>query len=264
MAVVTLLSEKNTISEPPKELLKGTRHLTAKEVYILIQNRNSSSDPDWKNVYVSDKEGAFCPEQILRSEFNGWVILGVIRPATLKYHDLELQTGIYRSLLENTVVGDDCVVRNVSYLSNYHIGNRVLLFNIQEMSCTVHSKFGVGILKEGEPESNRVWIGVGNENDNRAVLPFTEMITADAFLWSRYREDKTLMQRLVELTEYGNDKKNNTFGVVEDDAVIKNCTLLKDAKICSCAYIKGAFKLKNITVLSSAEVSSDGEGCRNG
>src|SRR5574344_2093532 len=261
MPTVTLLSEKKNDSVPPKELLQGKRHLTAKEVYVLIQNRNSSSDPDWQNVYVSDIEGAFCPDQILRSEFNGWVVLGVIRPATLKYHDLELKTGVYRSLLENCVIGDDCVVRNVSYLSNYRIGNRVLLFNIQEMSCTNHSKFGVGILKEGEPESNRVWIGVGNENDNRSILPFESMIAADAFLWSRFREDKDLMQKFIGLTEYGNDKKNNTYGIVENDAVIKNCTLLKDAKIGKSAYIKGAFKLKNITVLSSAEEESQiGEG----
>src|SRR5574344_1441470 len=260
MVTVTLLT--NTAAEKPSDdMLAGKRHLTAKEVYTLISNRNSSSDPDWQNVYVSEEDGAFSPEQILQSEFHGWVIIGRLRPATLKYHDLELKTGIYRSLLENTVIGDDCVVRNVSYLSNYHIGDRVLLFNIQEMSCTNHSKFGNGVLKENEPESNRVWIGVGNENDQRSVLPFEDMITADAFLWSRFREDKDLMKRFLELTEYGNDKKNDTFGIVEDDAVIKNCTLLKDAKIGKSAYIKGAFKLKNITVLSSAEEESQiGEG----
>lgn len=260
MVTVTLLT--NTAAEKPSDdMLAGKRHLTAKEVYTLISNRNSSSDPDWQNVYVSEEDGAFSPEQILQSEFHGWVIIGRLRPATLKYHDLELKTGIYRSLLENTVIGDDCVVRNVSYLSNYHIGDRVLLFNIQEMSCTNHSKFGNGVLKENEPESNRVWIGVGNENDQRSVLPFEDMITADAFLWSRYRDDKVLMQKFIDLTEYGNDKKLNTFGIVEDDAVIKNCTLLKDAKIGRCAYIKGAFKLKNITILSSPEEDSQiGEG----
>ena len=261
MVTVTLLTENSEVSIPPADLLVGKRHLTAKEVYTLISNRNSSSDPDWQNVYVSDEEGAFYPDQILQSEFHGWVIIGRLHPATLKYHDLELKTGIYRSLLENTVLGDDCVVRNVSYLSNYHIGSRVLLFNIQEMSCTNHSKFGNGILKENEPEANRVWIGVGNENDQRSVLPFEDMITADAYLWSRFREDKVLMQKFIDLTEYGNDKKLNTYGIVENDAVIKNSTLLKDAKIGSSAYIKGAFKLKNITILSSEdEVSQIGEG----
>ncbi len=260
MPNVTPLTNNNSCL-PPHELLQGKRHLTAKEVYTLIQNRNISTDPDWQNIYVSDTPGEFSAEQIVQSEFSGWVILGVIRPAMLKFHDLELKTGVYRSVLHNVMTGDDCVLHNVSYLSNYRIGNRVMLFNIQEMSCTDHSKFGEGILKEGEPESNRYWIGVGNENGERGVLPFTSMIPADAYIWSRYREDKKLMERFVELTEYGNTRQNNTYGIVEDDAVIKNCTLLKDAKIGKCAYIKGAFKLKNITVLSSEdEPSQIGEG----
>ena len=87
------------------------------------------------------------------------------------------------------------------------------------------------------------------------------MIPADAYLWSRYREDKKLMERFVELTEFGKSKKNETFGIVEDDAVIKNSTIIKDAKIGKNAYIKGAFKLKNITILSSPQEQSQvGEG----
>ena len=261
MPTVTLLSSQVSESIPDKALLKDKRHLTAKEVYVLIQNRNVSSDPDWQNVWVSAKPGEFFPEQIIQSEFSGWVVLGSIRPATLKFHDLELKTGIYRSFLKNVATGDDCVMHNVSYLENYRIANRVLLFNIQEMSCTSHSKFGNGVLKQGESEDVRVWIGVGNENGNRSVLPFESMIPADAYLWSRYRENKALMQRFVELTENGNDKSTPTYGIVCDDAVIKNCTLIKDAKIGNDAYIKGAFKLKNITVLSSAEEPSQiGEG----
>ncbi|MBR1912772.1 MAG: DUF4954 family protein, partial [Treponema sp.] len=234
MSQVTVLSKEKKASEYDVHI-EGKRRLFPAEIYTLIQNRNISSDPDWQNVYVSDKPGEFDPSLIIQSEFNGLVVLGCIRPATLKYHDLELRTGIYRSVLYNVTIGNDCVVHNVSYLSNYTIGNRVMLFNIQEMSCTEHSKFGEGILKEGEPEENRIWIGVGNENGNRSVLAFRDMIPADAYLWSRYREDSALMKRFVELTESGNDGKNNTVGVVEDDVVIKNCTLLKDAYVGSFA-----------------------------
>ena len=239
----------------------GKRHLTPDEISVLLRNGNVSSDPDWQNVFVPEGEGEFNPSLISWSVFNGVIVLGLVRPATLRFHDLELNTGIYRSVLYDVVIGDDCVVHNVGYLSNYKIGDRVMLFNVQEMSCTKHSKFGEGILKEGEGEENRIWIGVGNENGNRGILAFTDMIAADAFLWSRFREDSLLMSRFVELTEAGNDGKNNTFGIVEDDVVIKNCTLLKDARIGSFAYIKGAFKLKNITVLSSEqEPSQIGEG----
>lgn len=260
MSRVTVLTKEN-LKQEYNAVIEGKRKLTPAEIYILIQNRNISSDPDWQNIYVSSVPGEFDPSLIVQSEFNGLIVLGAVRAATLSYHDLELRTGIYRSVLYNVTIGNDCVVHNVSYLSNYNIGNRVMLFNIQEMSCTTHSKFGEGLLKEGETESNRIWIEIGNENGNRAVLAFKDMIPADAYLWSRYREDSALMQRFIELTESDNDKQNNTVGIVEDDVVVKNCTLLKDVKIGSFAYIKGAFKLKNITVLSSeAEPSQIGEG----
>ena len=261
MPKLTLLSQTPFKIELPKEVLNNKRHLTAEEIKVLKENRNISSDPSWNNVWVCNEEGLFDPSLILQSEFMGWVVIGSLRPASLKFHDLELKTGIYKSVLKNVSVGDDCVIHNVGYLENYRLGNRVMLFNVQEMSCTSHSKFGEGILKADEEEKNRIWIGVGNENGERSVLPFTDMIASDAYLWSRYREDKELMARFIELTEYGNKRDVATFGVVEDDAVIKNCTLLKDAKIGRCSYIKGAFKLKNITVLSSEdEPSQIGEG----
>ncbi len=114
MPKVRYLNELNISGEVPKELLDGKRHLTAKEVYVLIQNRNISSDPDWQNVYVSAAPGEFNPEQIVQSEFSGWVVLGAVRPAMLRYHDLELKTGIYRSVLRNVLTQDDCVIHNVS------------------------------------------------------------------------------------------------------------------------------------------------------
>lgn len=241
------------------EFLENKRHLTESELVLLQQNRNTAEN--WQNIFVPNGENLFDVNLVRSCDFSGTVVLGVLRAATLKYHDLELDCGLYNSRISNTVIGDDCVVRNVAYLDNYCIKNRVMLFNVQEMSCTHHSKFGNGILKEGEPESNRIWIGVSNENDDRAVLPFESMIPADVFLWSRYRDDADLMRRFLEITEYGNTRKLDTFGIVEDDVVIKNTTLIKDAKIGARTYIKGAFKLKNITVLSSEEEASQiGEG----
>ncbi len=243
---------------PAAEHLAGKRQLTAEEKEILIKNRNRSSDPEWNNIWVSEE---FDPALLCNTEFQGMVVLGRLTHSTLKYHDLILRTGVYNSLLRNVVVGDDVAIRNVRYLKNYKIGNRVILFNIQEMSCTNHCKFGNGVLKEGESEDDRIWIGVANENDGRSILPFENMIPADAYIWSRNRGDTELMNRFKEITEKPFSKKRNTYGIVEDDVIIKNTTLIKDAKICSACYIKGAFKLKNITVLSSeAEPSQIGEG----
>ncbi|MGP1586722.1 MAG: DUF4954 family protein [Treponemataceae bacterium] len=234
------------------------RNPTTEEIKILEKNRNVNSDSEWKNFFVTQ---TFNPNFVYNSEFSGTIVLGNLEDNFLQFHDLKLHTGIYNSFIEDCVFADDVCVKNVSYLKNYFICRRVMLFNIQEMCCTNHSKFGNGILKKGESENVRVWIGVGNENDGRAVLPFENMLTSDAYLWSRYRDDSKLMQRFVELTEFGNTKEVDTFGFVGQDSVIKNTFLIKDAKIGENAYIKGAFKLKNITIRSNYdEPSQVGEG----
>lgn len=258
--MVSISNIQNSETLPPfyKDFLDNKRQLNLSEIEIL-KKCNKNSDSSWQNVWV-DKD-SFDPSLISCCEIYGFLVIGRLSNSTLKYHDLALEEGLYDSYLENVVIGDDCVVRNVRYLSNYKIGNRNILFNISEMSATVHAKFGNGILKDGEPESNRIWIGVGNENDGRAVLAFENMITADAYIWSKYRGDLVLQRRLFEITEKQFPKKLNTFGLTGDDVVIKNTTLLKDAKIGDSTYIKGAFKLKNITILSSEEEPSQiGEG----
>ena len=232
MSTLRILSEENVEKLVFPLQAQGKRALTEEEIEVLKANGNvCSPSGQWQNIRVCAEAGEFDPSLIRNCEFSGFVVLGILRKASLKYHDLELECGLYESYIKNCVIGDDCVVRNVKLLENYHIGERVILFNIQEMTCTCHSKFGNGILKKGESEANRIWIGVANENEGRAVLPFESMIPADAYLWSHYRDDKNLLQRFVEMTEYGNSGKTDSFGTVGNDTVIKNTNLLKDVKI---------------------------------
>ncbi|MGP1459817.1 MAG: DUF4954 family protein [Treponema sp.] len=261
MLELTFINRKEIVAAVPEELLRGKRRLTQAEIATLAANRNSSDDGAFANLYVDASDGGFDSSLIRDSRFSGFVVLGRLCAAKLKYHELELETGIYRSHLKNVVTGSDNAIHNAAHLENYRLGERVVLFNIQEMACTAHSKFGNGIVKDGEDEKSRTWISVRNENGGREVLPFENMIAADAYIWSKFREDKALMRRLVELTENESPIARGTFGTVGNDTVIKNTTVVKDAKIGEAAYIKGAFKLKNITVRSSAaEPSQIGEG----
>lgn len=250
-------SENKLLSPLFLSAKEGKRKLTSHEISILESNLNRSDD-NWENFYVSDD---FNPYSISNSHFSGIVVLGSLRDAKLHFHDLELQTGIINSYVEDCIIGSDVVIKNVRHLVNYFINDRVILFNIQEMMCTKHSKFGNGVLKEGESESVRVWIEVGNENGGRAVLPFEDMLPSDAFIWSRYKDDEELQKKFIEMTERNNSKTLDTIGFVDSDSVIKNTTLIKDVKFGKCCYVKGAFKLKNITVCSSEEEPSQiGEG----
>ena len=104
--------------------------------------------------------------------------------------------------------------------------------------------------------------GVRNENGGRSVLPFNGMLSGDAHLWTKYRADDVLMEKFREFTEKKFDRQRGYYGKIGDRTVIKNTRIIKDVWIGSDAYIKGANKLKNLTINSSAEAKSQiGEGC---
>jgi hypothetical protein len=232
------------------------RLLDAQEIEILVKNANTAEN--WNEILVTDR---FNPELIVNCDFLGRVHIGNLTPQYIEYHDLRLPVGIRNSTIMSCVIGNDVAIRDVHYLAHYKIGDNCMVFNVDEMLCTDHAKFGNGIVKEGENEDVRIWLEVSNENDGRKILPFESLIPADAYLWSKYRAEDALMRRLVEITESGFSKKRGFFGEVGEKTVIKDCRIIKDVKIGTHAYIKGANKLKNLTILSSKEEHSQiGEG----
>lgn len=233
------------------------RKLTAYETEVLVRNGNTSDN--WDKVQVSD---AFNPALVRNCTFYGLIRIGKLEPFFLEFNNLRMPVGLYNSTIISCDIGDNVAIDNVNFLSHYIIGNDVILVNINELATTDHSKFGNGIIREGEKESVRIWLEVCNENGGRSILPFNGMLPGDAFLWSRYRDDKALQQRFKEFTEKKFDKQRGYYGKIGDRTVIKNCRIIKDTWIGSDAYIKGANKLKNLTINSTAEAPSQiGEGC---
>jgi len=233
------------------------RKLLANEIKTLVQNGNSSDD--WEKIRVTN---AFDPRLVRNCTFFGLVRIGKLEPYFHEFNNLRMPVGIYNSTIISCDIGDNAVIDNINYMSHYIIGNNVMLVNINELATTEHSKFGNGVIKKGEPESVRIWIEVCNENAGRSILPFNGMQTADAWLWSRYRDDEKLLAKFREFTDKRFDNKRGYYGKIGDRTVIKNCRIIKDVWIGSDAYIKGANKLKNLTINSSEDEHTQiGEGC---
>jgi len=234
----------------------GWRHLRAIEIERLVKNHNTADN--WDELLVTDE---FDTRQIKNTQFFGLVRIGRLRNVILQHHDLKVPSGITNSLIISCDIGDDAAIHNVHYLSHYIIGDKCILFNIQEIHATNHAKFGNGIVKEGEPENVRTWLDLMNETGSRHVLPFDGMITADAYLWAKYVDDKPLQESLKKITQNSFDSRRGYYGLIEHHSVIKNSLILKDVKIGSNCYIKGANKLKNLTINSSEEEPTQiGEG----
>jgi hypothetical protein len=240
-------------STRPKD---GWRHLRSEEVERLVKNANTAEN--WDEILVTDE---FDTDQIKNSKFFGLVRIGRLRNNILQHHDLRLPSGITNSMIISSDIGDDVAIHNVHYLAHYIIGDHCILFNVQEMHATNHAKFGNGVVKDGEPENVRTWIDVMNETGCRRILPFDGMITADAYLWAKYIDDAALQENLKKLTQKCTDSQRGFYGTTGSNCVIKNSLILKDVKISSYCYIKGANKLKNLTINSSEqEPTQIGEG----
>jgi hypothetical protein len=236
--------------------LPSWRHLRADELEQLVKNGNNADD--WDNLLVTAE---FDPGVVKNSSFFGLVRIGRMSNAVLEHHDLQLPTGIWDSIIVACDIGNDVAIHNVAYLAHFIIGDRCILANINEMHTTSHSKFGNGIIKKGEPESVRVWLDLMNEAGGRQVAPFDGMIAADAYLWAKYRDDKAMMEKFKQYTQNQFDVRRGYYGTVGNYCVVKNSNILKDVKIGSNAYIKGANKLKNLTINSSTEEPTQiGEG----
>jgi len=233
------------------------RKLTMHEIEVLVRNGNTSDN--WDKVLVSD---AFNPSLVKNCKFYGLVRIGKLEPYFVEFNNLRMPVGLYNSVIISCDIGDNVAIDNVSYMSHYIIGSDVMIVNVNELATTDHSKFGNGVLKDGEPESVRIWLEVCNENAGRMVLPFNGMQPGDAWLWSKYRDDEKLQQKLKEFTDKKFDTQRGYYGKIGDRTVIKNCSIIKDVWVGSDAYLKGANKLKNLTINSSPEAKSQiGEGC---
>lgn len=233
------------------------RKLSTHETEVLVRNGNSSDN--WDKVLVSD---AFKPELVKNCKFYGLVRIGNLEPYFVEFNNLRMPVGLYNSIIISCDIGNNVSIDNVNFMSHYIIGNDVIIVNVNELTTTDHAKFGNGVLKDSEQESVRIWMEICNENAGRSVLPFNGMKAADAWLWSKYRDDEKLQQKFKEFTDNKFDTQRGYYGKIGDRTVIKNTAIIKDVWIGSDAYIKGANKLKNLTISSSPDAKSQiGEGC---
>ncbi len=232
------------------------RPLSARELEVLVRNNNTCND--WTQFLVMDP---FCPELLRNNSFFGLIRISRLEHITLEHHDISAEVGIVNSQLIACDIGDNCIISNCAYLSHYIIDDHCVLINNAEIQVSNHAKFGNGIVMESEDEEVRITLDVMNENGGRAIFPFDGILPGDAWLWAKFRDRKALMERFAEMTNTRFDRRLGRYGVIGRDSVLKHNRIIKDTYIGESAYIKGSNKLKNLTINSSAQATTQiGEG----
>lgn len=235
----------NITSSHPSSDASAFRNLNKDETKQLIKNGNIAEE--WNKIYISEN---FDPSLVRNCHFWGENYINGGSSKKLSSGNLILPVGLYNSVFYNCVIHSDTAIHNVAYLYNYIISANCLLFNINELSCSKIPVFGNGFPVDNS-EKKRNWMAVANENEGRKILPFEGMLSADAYLWSRFRDDKKLMECLIKMTDKLNKKQDLSRGIIENNCVIKNVKTIEDCKIGNSCIIDGAHKLKNLTILSS-------------
>ncbi len=232
------------------------RRLKTFELETLVKNENTCAD--WSMLLVSDP---FTPELIKNNTFSGLIRIARLERVTLEHHDLHMMAGITNSRVIACDIGENCAIHDCAYLAHYIVGDNCLLLRNDEIHVSNHSKFGNGIVMEGEDEAVRIQMDLMNEAGGRSVLPFDGMLSADAYLWARYRDRPELMNAFREMTENMFEHRFGSYGMIGRACVLKSNRIIKDVLIGDSAYIKGTNKLKNLTVNSSERARTQiGEG----
>jgi NDP-sugar pyrophosphorylase family protein len=232
------------------------RRLMPYEIEALVKNANSCRD--WNDFLVSE---TFSPDLVKNSYFAGRVRIGRLSHEVLEHHDTKVPVGIFNSRIIACDIGDDCAILDCAYLAHYIVGDGCILINNDEIEASGHAKFGSGLVMEGEAEEVRIELDLMNEAGGRSVLPFDGMLPADAYLWARRRGEPALQAAFKRMMETMFDTRRGRYGTIGAHSVLKSNRIMKDVAIGPCAYIKGANKLKNLTINSSDEARTQiGEG----
>ena len=222
------------------------RPLSAEEIKLMRQN--GCWTDNWESVQVTE---GFDARRVAGTVFRGNIRLGRLDGEIDLDDGVIRYCGIFDSNLNNISLGDNCHISNVSgWLSNLEIADQVLIENVGSIACSRDATFGNGHEIEALNE------GGGRE------LKMTALTSAQiAYVTALYRHDEELVKSLNALADAFTDSVRSDTAYIGANAIIQNCSSLKDVLVGPFARLTGVQAMENGSVVSSKESPSlVGEG----
>ncbi|HSV97807.1 MAG TPA: DUF4954 family protein [Spirochaetota bacterium] len=212
------------------------RMLTDNEITQLQNQGNRSRE--WELVRVCE---GFTPESIFDSTFAGECLIGRFDKIDLNIRaSITHRAGIYNSMVIGSTISDNCLIRDVGIIANYHIGNNAVIFQVKELSASGKRGFGNGST-----------ITIGNETGGREIASYAEMTIPVAEAVLRNRNNPELQRSYANFIESYMSRCTLLHGVVGANARVASTSIIKDSYIGGDVNIDGATLVENCTVLGS-------------
>jgi NDP-sugar pyrophosphorylase family protein len=219
--------------------------LNEKQVAQLSAQRCTATD--WRQVRIA----AGCDvSRINDAHFSGTVRIGD-NAGTHSVDGVELHCGIYGASVANCDIGDHVRIANIgSVLSNYLIGNNVVIQDVAAVTADANATFGNGVELE-----------TVNEGGGRGVRIINDLTSQTAYVQAMLRHNSEFIKKLEELFEAKVKEAKTEQGRVGDGARVLHCGVIRNVTIGPHAFIHGAQFLENGTLNSCIEHPTEiGEG----
>ncbi len=251
MKAFRVFREAGSAEETKSRIFRDSlRSLRGDEIARLEKQGNTAED--WSNILVTER---FDCNRIFGSRFLGRCVLGHFGG----YIDLDqpgkdtsvavpadshssIPTGIYNSTIKDTEIGNEVLVQDTSFLSNYILEEGSAVINCGIISASGTAGYG-----------NDITIAIGNETGGREIQSFAEMsIEIAGFIATNLLDDELQKNYREKVKKYA-IRFSPSYGIIERGALLLNVGKISDTLIGPFAIIDGARIIENCTVLSNAE-----------
>ncbi|MBQ7157549.1 MAG: DUF4954 family protein [Bacteroidaceae bacterium] len=217
------------------------RELTDREINILEEQGCWAES--WQDIIVDDD---FMTDAVRNVTFYGHVEIGRLNGTLDVEEGFRRRCCLRNATLRNVVVGDECLIENVSgYINGYSIGNQCYISNVGTMTCQEGASFASGTL-----------ISVLNEGGEGNVV-LNEHLTAQAAWLMVNGIGRTLKDAEEPAPEdvYDDDERASlaVMGAMSRIIDVKEISNVKIDEYCE---IHGASRLDNCTVLSTEDANT--------
>jgi len=192
---------------------------------------------NWGTIFV---KAGFDAMRMQRVRFVGSIRLGAFNGMVDFPGGLMLPSGISNACLFNCDIGDNVFISGPgSMITNYHIGNNVIISHVDRLIYEGPSSFGNGFR-----------VSVLNEAGGREVPMFDRLSAHLAYIIALYRHRPEVISSLTGMIDEYARACDPGYGIIGDRVNITEVHLIRNVRIGSCTVIDGATTLEEGSINS--------------